>query len=88
LPEPTNNNIKVDKNILEGNPVLSSCVEDSITALSRKSDSQNKISATDMFVDIAKYGTGKSVTRLRTNGVTPEKVDEIINQLGWQLIER
>jgi hypothetical protein len=34
-----------------------------------------------MFVDLAKYGKGRSVASLRERGVTPTKIDEIVEEL-------
>lgn len=88
LPSPADAEIKPDNRIIEHNPRLSACVEDSLYQLDRITDSERTISATDLFVDIVRHGTGESVARLRTHGVTPEKVDSIIRQVGWSVLAR
>lgn len=88
LPEPTNEKITYERSILRESPEFSGCVRDSLTHLSQKATEYNRVSSIDMFVDIAKYGTGGSVKRLRTHGVTPEKIDQIVKKLGWEIMER
>eukprot|EP00977_Amphora_coffeiformis_P010412 scaffold2433_cov159-Amphora_coffeaeformis.AAC.9 len=46
------------------------------------STSERKISSEDVFVDIARYSGGKSTQRLRSHGVTKEKVDSMVTDLG------
>ena len=41
-----------------------------------------------MFVDIALHGNSKSTVRLRTHGVDQTKVEDIVKQLGWQILKR
>lgn len=88
LPEPIAEDVVAAQSILSAHPILSNCVDDSLKHLSQKATPQNKLSSADVFVDIAKYGTGRSVRRLRTYGVTPEKVTDIVEQLGWRVVER
>jgi len=88
LPKPVGENVQIERHILADEPHLSACIEDSLTHLSERASAYNRVSTTDMFVDIAKHGTGRSVARLRENGVSPQRVDEIVHGLGWVVIER
>ena len=42
----------------------------------------------DVFVDVAKYGKGPSVQRLRAHGVSPERIDRYLDQLGLEVASR
>jgi hypothetical protein len=74
--------------ILDAQPLLSTCVENALSRLGQRSSGERRLTAEDVFVDVAKYGTGASVVRLRTYGVTPEMVDHLVGQLGWQIARR
>jgi hypothetical protein len=41
-----------------------------------------------MFVDVAKYGHGPSVARLRQHGVGPAEVEEQVQKLGLSVLRR
>ena len=88
FPKPTSQDIFIERNLLEGNPTFSGCVDDSLRYLTEKVPSNRKLSSADVMVDIAEYGTGSSVAKLRQNGVTKEKVNEIVNELGWDVVRR
>lgn len=88
LPEPLSENDKTKNHILDEEPNLSSCVTESLKKIAPHSSFDRKLTTKDVFVDIAKHGTGSSVRRLRTNGVSATQIDEIVNQLGWQVISR
>jgi hypothetical protein len=68
--------------ILEEKPWLSHCVASSIKRLGERVGGAGRISATDIFVDIAKRGTGSSVTRLRKHGVDSVRIDRILQTHG------
>ncbi len=88
LPTPISEQITMEKLILEANPQLSGCVNDSLTHFDSKITPQHKLSSADMFVDLVKYGTGSSVAQLRRHKVFPETIDEIVDRLGWDVLER
>ncbi|MBE0681101.1 MAG: hypothetical protein IH589_04245 [Anaerolineales bacterium] len=88
LPKPINTGITTERTILDENPTLSGCVEDSLKHLSPKASNARKLSSADLLVDIARYGTGNSVARLRNNGITEERVNEIVSEMGLDLINR
>ncbi len=88
LPKPIGIEVSTERFLFNDDPDFSGCVYDSIAHLSPKIPINNQLSSKDVFVDIAKFGTGGSVRRLRTHGVVPATIDEIVSQLGWQIISR
>jgi hypothetical protein len=88
LPEPINEDIPRESSILEEDPQLSTCVENALSHLSKQADPHHKLSAAEVFVDVAKHGTGSSVTQLREQGISPEKIDQLVEELRWQVRER
>lgn len=80
LPQPTQG-VLIDKPyIVEEQPWLSNCVASSIKRLGQRAGQTGTITATDIFVDIAKHGTGKSVKLLREHGIGPTQIDTIIRK--------
>jgi hypothetical protein len=55
--------------------------------LSQKIGKDHKLSTSEVFIDIAKNGNNNSVKRLRVHGITPEKIDQLVRQLGWQVVK-
>ncbi len=88
FPKPTSLDISTEKTLLSENPSLSGCVDESLRSLSARVPNNRKLSSADVLVDIAEHGTGSSVARLRKNGITKEKVNEIVDKLGWDIIHR
>ena len=88
LPNPICENSIEKQYILNENPDFSGCVADSLENFSKHKNVRRKLSSEDIFVDIAKHGTGSSVARLRTHGISAKKIDQIVTQLGWKVIER
>lgn len=85
---PIPEDVKPDRPLPEEPIELSACVKESLRTLSSKSTPERKISSTDVFVDIAKHGTGSSVARLREHGVTAEQIEHLVKELGLDVIER
>jgi len=89
FPKPISQDISIDdRNLLEGNPSFSGCVDDSLRNLAVKVPINRKLSSADVLVDIAEYGTGSSVAKLRQNGISKERVNEIVGELGWDDLVR
>ena len=84
LPNPTKENNTTKEYILREER----CVTDSLAHIGQRASSKRKLSSQDVFVDIAKHGTGSSVKRLRTHGVSAKEIDQIVKQFGWSVIER
>jgi hypothetical protein len=49
---------------------------------------EEKLSSEDVYIDIARHGTGKSTRLLRRHGVSKADVEKIVGQVGWHLVER
>jgi hypothetical protein len=88
LPEPVSEEVPRENNILREEPQLSPCVKNALTHLGKKANPHHKLSAAEVFVDVAKHGTGASVVQLREHGVTPEEIDRLVEELKWEVRER
>ncbi len=88
LPAPIGRHVEPDEHALGVRVGFSPCVQESLELLSERATSERKLSTLDVFVDIAKHGHGNSVAQLRTCGVDARKIDEIVSQLGWRVIQR
>jgi serine/threonine protein kinase len=88
LPEPIAEDVPVDRRILEDQPELSTCVENALLNLGGQASPEHKLGAQDVFVDVAKFGTGPSVTQLRVHGFTPDQIDRLVGQLGLRVVRR
>jgi hypothetical protein len=87
LPEPVGADVPRQSRLLEEEPLLSSCVEGALTRLGKKADPRHPLSAKEVFVDVAKHGTGASVAQLRQHGVSAEEIDRLVGELGWEVRE-
>ncbi|CAJ1961467.1 unnamed protein product [Cylindrotheca closterium] len=73
--------------LLDGMESFSPCIDSALSNLLHPG-AERSISSEDVFVDIARYSGGKSTMLLRSKGVTKEKVESMVSDLGWELIER
>jgi hypothetical protein len=89
LPEPIDAGIPREKRlVLEEKPLLSDCVADSLEHFRELPSLPRRISAVDMFVDIAKHGHGESVSRLRQHGIGKREIEDRVRKLGFPIIQR
>jgi len=88
LPGPIRERSKLKKHVLQEQPYVSGCVADSLLHIGKRASPKRKLSSGDVFVDIAKHGTGSSVASLRAHGVSARKIGQIVSQLGWTVIAR
>ncbi len=88
LPTPINENSADKEYILKEEPCFSGCVTESLDNLKNQTSTGKKFSPEDVFVDIARHGVGTSVRRLRKHKITQEKINELVTQLGWKVIDR
>jgi hypothetical protein len=88
LPDPIAAGTPHDPTELGNIHQLSACVQDSLTNLAPQASESAKLTEVDVFIDIARHGRGESVQRLRTHGVDPNRIDEIVKQLGWVVKRR
>lgn len=78
LPVPFEGNLVSKSYIVNEHPWLSHCISSSIKRLGKSLAEEEKITPTDIFVDIARNGTGESVRLLREHQVDAKKIEEII----------
>jgi hypothetical protein len=88
LPKPISVQVTTEEFLLSENAKLAKDIEETLRYFADKASPQQRLSITNVFFDIIKYGSGESISCLRENGVTPGKIDEIIKQLGWAIVER
>jgi serine/threonine protein kinase len=93
LPEPVDEVVPIDHSLLHEQPLLSDCVQDSLTAFQtlatrRRGAVPLKIAPMDLFVDIAKNGHGPSVARLREHGIDGVAIDRMVDKLRLPLTQR
>jgi hypothetical protein len=74
--------------VLQENPLLSDCVADSLEHFKEIPALPRKLSAADIFVDIAKHGHGESVSRLRQHGIGKKEIEERVSKLGLPVLRR
>jgi serine/threonine protein kinase len=88
LPEPMADDVKADRRLSQENPLLSDCIQDSLSHFAKPAALPRKLTPVDVFVDIGKHGHGPSVARLRARGVTPEELERQVERLGLSVIRR
>jgi Domain of unknown function (DUF4062) len=88
LPPPTGGPIVTTQYISSERPWLSHCVEDSIRRLSGALPEGRQLTALDIFTDIARYGTGRSVQLLREHNVGPDDIKAIVEKKGLSVVNR
>ncbi len=89
LPDPIDAAVTSERRlVLQENPLLSDCVADSLEHFKEIPALPRKLSAADMFVDIAKHGHGESVSRLRQHGIGKKEIEERVCKLGLPVLRR
>ena len=77
---------EIDRELLDlprsfsNNRTLSGCLTESLTELNKVSDKSNSITSADMFIDVSKYGKGKSVAKLRKKGVGISEINNYVEE--------
>jgi hypothetical protein len=88
LPDPIDAGVpRENRLVLEEKPLLSDCVADSLEHFKELHPLPRRITAADMFVDIARYGHGESVSRLRQHGIGKKQIEESVQELGLAILE-
>jgi hypothetical protein len=88
LPDPIDAGVpRENRLVLEEKPLLSDCVADSLEHFKELHPLPRRITAADMFVDIARYGHGESVSRLRQHGIGKKQIEERVQELGLAILE-
>ena len=88
LPESVLGAVPTHVSALQSLDSFSPCINSTMANLTPKVSRDEKLSSEDVYIDIARYATGKSTQRLRSHGVRKHDVEKIVEQLGWQLVER
>jgi hypothetical protein len=86
LPEPTKGPVSDEAYVIEERPWLSGCVASSIRRLGQSLPPGRSLTATDLFADIAKNGTGSTVALLRTHNVGPNRIDTILRSRNIEVV--
>ena len=88
LPAPVGAEVIPDTRVLSSNPLLSSCITDSLRHVAGSERLQKKLTSADIFVDIGKHGHGPSVAKLRAYGITPDDLEQRVRSLGLNVWRR
>lgn len=88
LPESVPADVPMHVTALQSLDSFSPCINSAMANLTPRISRDEKLSSEDVYIDIARYATGKSTQRLRSHGVCKQDVEKIVEQLGWQLVER
>jgi len=88
MPMPISTEVSDSRVLLNESVELSGCVNDSLTHLAPQATKDDQLTSAELFVDIAKFGTGNSVAKLRKAGVTPEVVDQLVADSGVNVRRR
>lgn len=78
LPEPMEGKLVDEPYIAGEKPWLSHCISASIKRLNKALPEGQQLTALDVFIDIARNGTGESVALLRKHNIDPEQIERIL----------
>ena len=88
LPKPENEEILGMPRKLSNNRVLSGCLTESLKELGEVTSETSTISTADMFIDVSKFGKGKSVAKLRSKGIDSQVIDHYVDEFGITIVKR
>ncbi len=69
-------------------PPLSPCVRSSVESLGELNEQSESITPLDLFVDLARHGGGSTVSTMRSHGISPERINELLTSHGLQARDR
>jgi hypothetical protein len=87
LPAPLEGKTVAEPYIIQEQPWLSHCVSTSIKRLSKALPANQQLSALDVFIDIARNGTGDSVKLLREHNIDPERIEAILKKENLSVLK-
>jgi hypothetical protein len=87
LPQPLEGKLIDEPYIANEQPWLSHCISSSIKRLSKALPDGQMLTALDVFIDIARNGTGESVALLRRNNIDPDAIEKILQQENLQVLQ-
>lgn len=79
---PIESEIRLDLQVVTAPLWPSGCVRDALGRLARLVPPNRYITPADLFIDLARFGTGDSVKQLRRFGVTAEVIEDHVRALG------
>lgn len=88
LPKPISDEVLAIPRTLSRSRTLSHCLTDSVTELNEIATKSSPIKIEDMFIDVAKFGKGKSVRRLRAHGIDEEVIEGYVDKYQVEIKRR
>lgn len=88
LPKSISDEVLAIPRTLSRSRPLSNCLTDSVTQLSEIATKSAPIEVEDMFIDVAKFGSGKSVRKLRKNGINEQVIDGFVDKYQVEIKRR
>lgn len=79
---PIESEVRLDLQVITAPLWPSACIRDALARLSSPILPHRHITPADLFIDIARFGTGESVQRLRSHGVSAEVIEDHVRALG------
>ncbi len=73
---------------LSNNRNLSACLTESLSELGEIAKTDGAITPADMFIDVSKFGKGKSVAKLRKHGIGRTEIDGYVKTLNLDVKQR
>lgn len=80
MPQPIEGKLTHEHYIADEKPWLSHCIISSIERLNKALPAGEQITPLDVFIDIARNGSGESVKLLREHNIYPETIEHILKQ--------
>lgn len=88
LPEPVSREVSQLPRSLSKNRALSPCLTNSISNLSNIASENDPIKVEDIFIDVAKHGTGTSVVTLREQGIDEIVIEDLVSRYEIKIKRR
>jgi hypothetical protein len=80
LPKPLEGKVVEESYIVNEQPWLSHCIASSIQRLNKALPLGQQLTALDVFIDIARNGSGESVRLLREHQIDPAAIEKILRK--------
>lgn len=82
MPDPTPPEVAAEPRRLQMDRPFSACIRNSISSLQPLTTNDSPLTVSDVFVDVAKYGRGSSVAKLREANIGPQDIDNMVSQFS------
>ena len=73
---------------MDVNRPISYCITDSLNQLSKSTPKSEEIDESDVFIDVARFGRGASVKKLRDHGISKAKIEAMADELEVKVHQR